>query len=125
MRPLEIDPFPGAPRFVLGVSVIRGLTVPVVDAGALLDESSPTRTRRLVLLRAGARRVALAVEAVLDVRRLPKTTTAELPPLLASSRADVVDALGTLDHELFVLLRSAQLVPDAVWTALDRKEATP
>ncbi|MEI9986942.1 MAG: chemotaxis protein CheW [Aliidongia sp.] len=38
MRPLPIDTMAHAPAFVLGLSIIRGTPVPVVDAGLLAGE---------------------------------------------------------------------------------------
>jgi len=46
MRPLPIDALGAMPPFVLGVSVIRGAPVVVVDAGLLVGtRSTPARSR--------------------------------------------------------------------------------
>src|SRR6185295_1225682 len=64
LRPLPIQPVPVAPPFILGLSVIRGEPVPVVDLGRLMGFPEEPRIRRLVSVRVGSRRAALAVEAV-------------------------------------------------------------
>jgi len=76
---------------------------------------------RFVVVRAGDRRVALAVQGVLGVRPLARETLRALPPLLANAGAQVVTALGTLDAQLLTVLSGGYLVPPALWEAL----ATP
>lgn len=89
----------------------------------LLGAGDPAQHRRLITLRAGQRQVALAVEEVLGVRQLPPGQA--LPPLLGEASADLVNAIGSLDSELLLVLRSARLVPDALWPALQSAGAAP
>ena len=122
MRALPIASVAGAPPFVLGLSVVRGAPIPVVDLGALIgaERSAPTR---FVALRLGDRRAALAVEAVLGVRDLDVATFGGLPPLLKDSDADIVDAIGMLDERLLFLLDAGRIVPDQVWRFLAEDRA--
>jgi purine-binding chemotaxis protein CheW len=119
MRPLRVESFAGMPSFIKGVSLIRGAPVPVVDAGALLGTSDDAQPARFVAVRAGQRRVALAVEEVLGVRELPAATLHSLPPLLHDASADVVSAVGTLDQEFLVVLQATRFVLESQWQLLD------
>jgi purine-binding chemotaxis protein CheW len=91
--------------------------VPVLDLACLLagTESHPTR---FVTVNIGARRVALAVDMIVGVRTIPTDALSELPPLLADANTDLIAAIGTLDAQLLVVLRSARLLPESVWSAL-------
>ncbi len=122
-RPLPIEAFAGTPPYVLGLSIIRGHATPVVDAGALLECASERDTRRFLVLRTGARHVALAVEEVVGVRRFAAGSVGELPSLLDPTRTGVVDALGAHDRELLVVLHTARLIPEETWRALDARGA--
>jgi purine-binding chemotaxis protein CheW len=122
MRPLPIESLAGAPDFVLGVAILRGEPVPVVDAARLLGAARGDTTR-FVALRVGERCVALAVDAVLDVQVLDASALASLPPLLRDAGAEVIEALGRLDAELLVALRSACLVPEETWSQLAAPQA--
>jgi len=123
MRPLAIQAMSGAPAFVLGMAVIRGAAVPVVDAGRLLGTEG-VRAGRFVTLKVGPRRhVALAVEQVLDVKPLPDGSLGELPPLLHAAKTDVVSEIGVLDSELLIVLRNARLVPEELWTQLEGEQS--
>ena len=124
MRPLPVERIAGAPELVRGLAVVRGVAVPVVDAARLLggDEAHGAEPGRFVIVRAAERRVALAVESVVGVRQVDATDLHALPPLFGDEKGHVVSAIGTMDAELLLVLRSMRLVPDAAWASL---EATP
>ena len=48
----------------------------------------------------------------------------ELPPILRDVAADLIEAIGTRDAQLLVVLRAARVVPGEVWTTLAAAEAT-
>ena len=118
MRPQPVHAVAGAPSFVRGIAVIRGVPVPVVDAASVLGEEA-SRPTRFVTLRTGERRVAFAVHQVLGVTGIDRKAISDLPPLLARASVDVVSAIGTLDAEMLLVLRSAKLVPETVWTEIE------
>jgi purine-binding chemotaxis protein CheW len=124
MRPLPVEPIAGVPSFVRGVSIIRGVPTPVVDLGEVLGALGGV-AERLVTLRLGNRLVALSVDAVLGVRDLDLSTIQELPPLLRGAPQDVIDAIGTLDDEVLMVLRAGWELPDEVWQALPAQELAP
>jgi purine-binding chemotaxis protein CheW len=115
MRPLPIEPMPGAPAFVSGVAIVRGVPLPVVHASRLLDRSKQKSTSaevgRFVTVRAGERNVVLAVDAVVGMHTVAEGTTHALPPLLQDAAAEVVIAMGALDAQLLLVLRTIHLVP--------------
>ena len=120
MRPLPIESIAGMPEFVRGISLIRGAPVPVVDLQALLgDAAHDVSCQRFVTVKAGERTVALAVEGVLGVRGMDATALDELPSLLRESEPGVIDAIGRTDEQLLLVLRTARIVPEQVWTTLD------
>jgi purine-binding chemotaxis protein CheW len=118
MRPLPMDAVAGAPACVAGVSIIRGAAIPVVDVARLLTPSDdsgrigpPVGSARFVTVRVTDRTVALAVDVVVGVRRLPPGALHALPLLLRDAGSDAVATIGTLDAELLLVLRAARLVP--------------
>jgi purine-binding chemotaxis protein CheW len=126
MRPLPIERFPGAPAFVLGVSVIRGMSVPVVDLALLLGaDEADHAARRYVTLKLEARDVALSVGEVLGVRDLDPARLFGLPALVDAARCDAIAALGTLDAELLRVLSAANVLSESTWNASSVPEAQP
>jgi purine-binding chemotaxis protein CheW len=115
----------GTPPFVLGLAIIRGFATPVVDAGRLIGPSTlpsaPIASRspaRFVSLKLSERTVALAVDAVLDVRSLPAEMLSSIPALLLGGDAELVSVIGALDAKLLLVLEAARLVPDSAWSAI-------
>ena len=117
MRPLPVESIAGVPVFVRGLAVVRGVPTPVVDAASLLSgvASHPTR---FVTVRTGTRRVVLAVDAVVGIIEIPPDAVDVLPPLFQSNGLDAISAIGVLDADLLLVLRSTRLVPDDVWATI-------
>jgi len=115
-RPLPTEAIAGAPVFVLGLSIVRGEPMPVVDLTRLIT-GLPGRPSRFVVIKTGTRRVALAVDAVVGVREIAARQAAGLPPLIEDAGTSAIAAVGALDRELFLVLQAARLVPEGVLDA--------
>jgi purine-binding chemotaxis protein CheW len=112
MRALPITAVAGTPHFVLGLSIIRGATVPVVDLGAVLGaREEPRRIGRVVTLEVDGRAVALAVERVIGVSELDARSFERMPQLLSRAAHESVSALALHDSTLLLVLEAARLVP--------------
>ncbi len=122
MRRLPAEPLANMPPFVFGVSIIRGVPTPVLDGSALLSGATGQIGGRLIVLKLGDRRAALAVSSVVGIRRLPRETRGDMPPLLRSGGAGVVQTLGALDDKLSLVLNTVHMIPDDVWDAVDARE---
>jgi purine-binding chemotaxis protein CheW len=119
MRPLPVIPIAGAPSAVLGMCVMRGVATPVIDAAQCVLGQPGTPTR-FVALRAGERRIALAVDAVPGTLELPEARTTQLPQLLASASEAIV-ATAALDAQFFLLLSAGRVLPQGEhWKDLGR-----
>ncbi len=120
MRPMPLEALAGMPAFVLGLAVIRGRPVPVLDLGQLLGggHASAASIMRFVTVRVGQREVACAVATTIGVRRIPRELLGCLPPLLREAEAEVVATVGSLDRELLLVLDAARLMPHEAWSRL-------
>lgn len=108
MRPLPIERVAGAPDLVRGLAVIRGVPVPVVGQAGLFNTGAGGTTR-FVVVRAGERQVALAVDAVVE---LAPSVYQAMPPLLRDAAMGAVNAIAALDSQLYFVLNTASIVPD-------------
>lgn len=122
MRPLPVELVADMPSFVKGLSVIRGEPVPVVDLASVVGVGEAGPVSRLVSLRLGDRRVALAVDGVIGVRALVVGSLKKMPPLLRGASAETVEAIGTLDSRLLVVLSATRILAEEVWQTLEQRE---
>lgn len=124
MRPLPVTFIPDAPAHVLGMAVVRGEPLPVVDLSRLLNETSSGITR-FVCLRSdgGDARLVVAVDGVESIRRLPATALRRLPSLLKGDSPPLIDAVTPLDTELMLVLDSVRLLATADDLPASREEA--
>ncbi len=119
MRPLPIEVVAGAPSCVRGLCKIRGAAVPVVDAGRLLGERAVV-AERIITIKVGGRVIALLTEAIVGIRAIRPEAAAALPPLLGEAAHETIAAIGALDTELLLFLRSTRIVAEEL---LDRFNA--
>ena len=120
MRTPPVTIVVNAPSFVCGVSIIRGMPVPVVDLGCLLDGDLQAPGRMAITLRIDDRLVALAADTVLGVRTLDLSRVQDVPPLLRESNPDVIRSIGVLDSQLLTVLAAARILVEDV---SERQEA--
>lgn len=122
MRPLPVDPIPEMPDFLLGVSVIRGDPVPVVDLRRLIGAPSSAPPSRVATFRVDGRVCALAADDVAGVREFDEDVLGRLPPLLRDAGEGMVASLGTLDRQLLLVLKAGKIVPLDAWALVARPE---
>ena len=111
----------GAPRFVSGVSVVRGEPIAVLDLAYLLAGRSSDAVRRLVVLRAGERRVALAVDGVAGTSDMDPGRLHSLPSLIGDAPSEIAKAVGRIDQRLFTSLQAGRVLVDQAWQAMETK----
>ena len=81
------------------------------------------RPTRFVTIKTGERTAALAVDSVLGVGSLPEGALGSVPPLLREATADSVAAIGSLDNELLLVLETARVVPESLWSTFEEARA--
>jgi chemotaxis signal transduction protein len=120
LRPLPLETVPDSPDFVAGLAVIRGEPLVIVSLRQG-SRSELSGASRFIVLRIANRRAGLVVDEVVGLRALDHEQLGPLPALL-SRTTDLIDAIGTLDGQLLVVLNSAQLVPEHVLALSDLRE---
>lgn len=123
MRPLPISTLGGAPAYVLGVALIRGVATPVVDLGAALGESSAPRITRFLTIKNGPRRLALAVDALVGVQHLSAASLRPLPSHLQLSTGEKIEAVGAIGEQLLFVVDPLHLAPPQLWATLNEEAA--
>ncbi|GGM29897.1 chemotaxis protein CheW [Dactylosporangium sucinum] len=102
IRPLPVQAVADSADALLGVAVIRGQAVPVLDTARLLGVPAPP-AERFITTRAA---VAFATGPVLGVRDVASGAALPLTPALGAGAARVVTAVGVLDARPLLFVRS-------------------
>lgn len=102
-----------APRFVEGVVNLRGVILPVIDVRKQLLGEIPeaTQSERLILCKLGPARVALRVDAVSAILKVP-VEALQVAPMAAKkgARAHILGVCSTHGRMLLMLDVKALLV---------------
>lgn len=83
VNPLPVRPVPRSPEAIEGVVSLRGEVIPVVDVRRRfgLTAAPPTRRTKLLIVLVGGRVLALVVDAVLGVMRIPRSAIRAAPAM--------------------------------------------
>jgi len=118
MRPLPIQTVVGAPRFILGMSIVRGEVTPVLALDMLLGSSELVPPKRFVLVRVSERRAVLAVDDVLGTETIDMHRLDMTPGLLSEALPRDVARIGVLDRSVLVMLEAGRLLSEDTWQAI-------
>jgi len=92
LRSPKLTRVPRAPAHIDGVVNVRGAIIPVIDLRTRLQASAPPAGSRpkCMICRIGRERVAILVDGMSEVVRLPRTDLKPSPPLLATAATPYV-----------------------------------
>jgi purine-binding chemotaxis protein CheW len=109
VRPLPVQPLAGSSGALLGVAVIRGAAVPVLDTARLLGDPGEQPSRFVTVETPGGT-VAFATGPVLGVRPVQRSAAQPAP-----DDGGLVEAVGVLDGRPLLLLgvRAGELLAAA------------
>jgi chemotaxis signal transduction protein len=128
---LQLQSFAGLPPEVLGLCILRGVAVPVVDLGTLLSGKPTERCGRLIHLWTGCSSVLLAAEELMGIHSLESSERHALPAWLLNSARSAVESVGQFqptlpavqNPELLLFLKPEKLLPQEVRAAIERSAA--
>ncbi len=115
-RVLPVRPIPEAPMFLDGVVNLRGKVVPVMDLRKRLQlpVAEASAETRMIVVKNGGRPVALLVDSVSEVLRLPQESLEEAPSMVSSIDARYVRRVAKQNDRILILLDVAQLLAPAM-----------
>jgi purine-binding chemotaxis protein CheW len=112
MRPLPVQPLNDAVKAVLGLSMIRGTPVPVVNLAEVLGDTEAEHSR-FVTLRAHERMFAIAVGGVIGIYEIQHQELAAVP--LLNAKDGTLGLVAIHDRELVRVLKETRILPESAW----------
>jgi purine-binding chemotaxis protein CheW len=120
-------PLPKAPAFLEGVLQVEGAVVPLIDLRKRfeLGEAPLREETRTMVLECGGIAVAVVVEAVSEVLRVPVEAVAAPPAMVRGLAAEYIHGIITLGGRTIILLQTERLLTSAERIALATVHAEP
>ena len=121
LRPVPVTPLPAAPPFVEGIIELRGRFLPVIDLRKRFGAAAERAPGKYVVAPMGQTSVALVVDEVMGVERIP-TDQIQPPPALASGRVapGFVSGIVKWNERVFMVLDIDAVLSAAELEALAR-----
>jgi purine-binding chemotaxis protein CheW len=120
-------PLPKAPAFLEGVLQVQGAVVPVIDLRKRFElRDAPLREEtRSMVLEAEGLVVAVVVDAVLEVLRVPADTVATPPAVVKGLAAEYIQGIIPHGARTVILLQTTRLLTSAERIALEAVHSEP
>ncbi len=120
---------PNTPDYILGVSNLRGMVVPIIDlrqrfhlANAEFNSSTVVVIVK-VTSETGERTMGLVVDAVSEVYNLPEEAIGDTPDLGGAISTNYVKGLATMDEKMIILLDIDRLINAGVLEDMEQTES--
>jgi purine-binding chemotaxis protein CheW len=109
-----ITKMPHSPRFVEGVTNLRGKVLPVIDARKRfgMPAQEPDRKSRIIIISVDRREVGLIVDGVSEVLTINEQTIEQAPPLATTVESAFITGIAKINDRLVILLDPAQVLTD-------------
>ena len=120
---------PNTPEYVLGVSNLRGMIVPIIDLRQRFQlpnaefNSSTVVVIVKVASEAGERTMGLVVDAVSEVYNLPEEAIGDTPDLGGAISTNFVKGLATVDEKMIILLDIDRLINAGVLEDMEQAKS--
>lgn len=113
-EPLPLMPVPNAPSHILGLINLRGTVMPVIDLRRMFDfeVKADMPDNRLIILKGPGYAVALRVDRVYGLARLPQTDFQPAPPGVARIAPAYYGQIAVLDGRMLIELNVRELLSD-------------
>lgn len=115
---------PKSPPFLEGVIYLRDLIIPVIDLRKRMeiDAATPTADARFLVVLMDGEKVALQVDAVVEVAHLRGQDLAPPPPFFRGLSAEYLEGLGKVGDRVVIVLKLDRILTSEERITLLRAE---
>ncbi len=114
LRHQQITKVPRAPKYVLGITSLRGKIIPVIDLGSrlsLTDNSEyKDRKRKILIIRGPKGPIGAVVDRVIGVVRIAKSEVLPPPSNLSDSELKFIDGVAVVDKRFVSIINTEEAV---------------
>ena len=108
----SITQLPQAPRYVKGVTNLRGTVLPVIDLRIRfgLEAQEVNRQTRIIIVTMGDLKVGVVVDGVSEVLRVQDDTIEGLPAMVSTVNSAFLKGIVRLENRLIILLELGKVL---------------
>ncbi|ORM70445.1 chemotaxis protein CheW [Pantoea rwandensis] len=108
----KVTRVPNAPDFLLGVTNLRGVIVPIVDLRVRfnLPVGAQEQDTVVIVLNLNTRIVGMVVDGVADVLSLSREQIKPTPDITSALSSRYLLGLGVIDHRMMILVNIEKLL---------------
>jgi purine-binding chemotaxis protein CheW len=112
IRPQHITSVPRAPGFILGITSLRGVIVPVFDIRIRLglEAREPSRSTRILVISDGGLPHGIVVDSVTGVVRLGEDDIEPPPSVIGGVDAEYLEGVGRVSGRLLILFNTGRVL---------------
>lgn len=113
-RMAELTKVPQAPHYVEGIINLRGKVIPVIDLRKKFDLDSKEwdKNTRIVVCDVGGRVIGMIVDAVEEVRRIPRSSMEPPPSIVTSASVNYISGVAKLENHLLIFLDISKIASE-------------
>jgi purine-binding chemotaxis protein CheW len=111
----QITHLPRQPDYMRGVLNLRGVMVPIIDLRCRFGQglTEATALHIVIVVQIGARHVGVLADRVLDIVSFDPSQIQPVPRVAATSRADFLSGLVTVESGMIALIDLSHLLPES------------
>jgi purine-binding chemotaxis protein CheW len=114
IRMQPITKVPKAPLYVEGVINLRGRVIPVIDIGKKfgIEKMDDAKNKRIVVVNIKDTTLAIIVDAVTEVIRVPTESIDPVSDIVTSGQSDYLMGIAKLPEKMVILLALDKLLSE-------------
>jgi purine-binding chemotaxis protein CheW len=122
IKVLTITKIPHSPRFVEGVTNLRGNVLPIVDLRKRLNLplKEIDASSRIIVVTVGAMEVGMIVDGVSEVMTISDDLISPLPAIVSTTKSSFITGVAKVKDTLIILLDLSQVLSAREKTALKK-----
>ena len=109
---MEITKIPKAPDYMLGITNLRGIVLPVIDLQKRfgMDEQAQSDETRIVVANMDGVKIGMVVSAVSEVLTIDDKVVEPPPPMVSNVNSEFIVGVAKIDKRLVILLDLAKVL---------------
>jgi len=109
-RPQKTTPFPGVPKYIIGIINLRGVVFPLMDLRKRLGVTSFPKKERIIIVSIYNEKIGLMVDSVNEITNIDDSNIVSPPAIFRGIKPEYLKGIGKISERLIILLNLDNLL---------------